>query len=704
MNISLRGQLITGFAIMVSVAVFLGGMGLFGMRSMKADVEEIGVVRLPSVDSLLIISEQAQRARGIMLSLGNPKLTSRQRQALIEELGTIRKIYGEAWAIYEPLPQTEEEAAIWKEFVPAWNAWQEENNKALAIVKRLIELEGGHEGLLREAAQIRNNAKELKGLLLAQVQEWKNVLLRGGSKELYDKYWSAFETNEAKAQAVAEELARQTQAAGLGAEEAAALLQEQRQLGERYRAAIATFVPGDPASAWRVDASIRVIDRPIIAAIEALARKIDAFLGEAEKLEQDLDAVVMGSVAQAQAKAVKLLERLVQINRDVAKASLAKAQKAVGAFVFWTAVLLVVAVVVAGSVAWWIIRGVMATVGGEPAHIAAVVDQVARGDLTTEFDCATGKCRGIMNATSQMVAMLRGMLREIAEGAHQLADASAIFATTAQDLSHNAHQAQSSISHVQKLSADMEAGMEPVVTASHEASHNIASVAAAAEEMSASVAEIARNMDQARATTQTASHKAEAIQRVVAQLGQAAQDIGKITETISAISEQTNLLALNATIEAARAGEAGKGFAVVASEIKELARQTGGATEDIRAKIEGIQKVSAEVVAELATMTKAVADVSEMVDGVNTAMEEQAGVTAEIAGNVAKAASAMDDVGKRIDAASNQVREVAGSMAQAQSVISHMAEAVALVQGRASQLAALAEELQSHVRRFKLEG
>ena len=132
-------------------------------------------------------------------------------------------------------------------------------------------------------------------------------------------------------------------------------------------------------------------------------------------------------------------------------------------------------------------------------------------------------------------------------------------------------------------------GSQSVAASMEQASTNLASVASATEEMSATVGEIASNADKARSISEQATQQALEISSVMQQLGAAAQEIGKVTETITDISSQTNLLALNATIEAARAGAAGKGFAVVANEIKELARQTAAATEDIKAKIGGVQ-------------------------------------------------------------------------------------------------------------------
>jgi methyl-accepting chemotaxis protein len=119
------------------------------------------------------------------------------------------------------------------------------------------------------------------------------------------------------------------------------------------------------------------------------------------------------------------------------------------------------------------------------------------------------------------------------------------------------------------------------------------------------------------------------------QLGEAANTIGKVIETNTDISEQVNLLALNTTIEAARAGEAGKGFAVVANEIKELAKQTANATQEIKEKIGGIQGTTSTTVRQITEITQVITIVNDVVTNIATAVEEQSAATLEIADNVA---------------------------------------------------------------------
>jgi methyl-accepting chemotaxis protein len=220
--------------------------------------------------------------------------------------------------------------------------------------------------------------------------------------------------------------------------------------------------------------------------------------------------------------------------------------------------------------------------------------------------------------------------------------------------------------------------------------------------MTSTVNEIANNSGKARQVTEEASLQTVRISEMMVHLGQSTSEIGRITEAITEISAQTNLLALNATIEAARAGSAGKGFAVVASEIKELAKQTAAATEDIRTRISGVQSSTAESIAEIEKVSKVIHNVSCIVTTIATAIEEQATVTRDLAGNIAEATTGVGDANSRVSEASLATQEIAKATVGVGNAASQIADSIEQVEGSAAELSRVAEQLQTTVAWFRV--
>ncbi|MGG5810257.1 methyl-accepting chemotaxis protein [Falsiroseomonas sp. CW058] len=228
-----------------------------------------------------------------------------------------------------------------------------------------------------------------------------------------------------------------------------------------------------------------------------------------------------------------------------------------------------------------------------------------------------------------------------------------------------------------EMQATAQGGRERAVmlaAASEEASANVQTVAASAEEMTASIAEVARQVGESARVVRQAAGTARATDAAVAELSESAQRIGEVVRLISGIASQTNLLALNATIEAARAGEAGKGFAVVASEVKALASQTTKATEEIGARIAGMQTETGRAVEAIRSIAATIEGVDGLTTQVAAAAEQQAAAVQEIGRAVAEAASGTREVSRhaggvtggaeQTGAAATQVRAASGELAQ----------------------------------------
>jgi len=160
-------------------------------------------------------------------------------------------------------------------------------------------------------------------------------------------------------------------------------------------------------------------------------------------------------------------------------------------------------------------------------------------------------------------------------------------------------------------------------------------------------------------------------------------EIGKVIKVITSIAQQTNLLALNATIEAARAGEAGKGFAVVANEVKELAKETAKATEEIGQKIEAIQSDTKGAVRAIGEISGIINQINDISNNIASAVEEQTVTTNEIGRNVGEAAKGTSEIAKNIGgvavAAQNTTRGAADMQKAAQSLSGMAAQLQGLV-------------------------
>ena len=325
------------------------------------------------------------------------------------------------------------------------------------------------------------------------------------------------------------------------------------------------------------------------------------------------------------------------------------------------------------------------------------------GDLTAHIDIAGKDEIGeLARCFNTFIGKLRVLVKDISDNAASLNDNSSGLFDLSDQMKNNADTVATKSSTATDETAKMSNNLSTLAVAMDQAAANLNLIASSAEQMTATINEVASRTETTRTTTKQAVSQAQSASRNMDALGAVARDIGKVTETITEISEQTNLLALNATIEAARAGEAGKGFAVVANEIKELARQTAEATQEIKSKIEGVQTSTEGTACEIREIMKIIDAVNENVSTSAAAIEEQSTTTREISHSVNEASEGLQSVSTNLTHVSKSIEGVARDMGDMDQLTDKMNGNSTLVNQRAQDMTLRAGRLSELVGRFKV--
>ncbi len=411
-----------------------------------------------------------------------------------------------------------------------------------------------------------------------------------------------------------------------------------------------------------------------------IEESIPQFLTLSEKLEKayaNSDKKTLSSLLEddwpvIQAQLVKPLEQLISEQQKAVKETYEASRRSGTRLMSLGLTISIVSVLVSLIFGLLISRSILIPL----RQTMNMLEAVAAGDLTQHLEVKTkDEIGAIAAASNKMNASLEHMIHSIAASAEDVARASQQLSAASQTIAANSEETC--------------AQADVVSQSARSVSQNLQSVSTGAGEMTSTIQSIASNAREAASVAGDAVQAAQAANGTVAKLGDSSLEIGEVIKVITGIAQQTNLLALNATIEAARAGEAGKGFAVVANEVKELAKQTAKATEDISRMVEAIQAGSKDAVEAIGSIGAVITRMNEISGTIATAVEQQSATTSEMTRNLTGACAGSGEITHNIDAVAQAARGTSSHAHQSDQA--------------ADSLAKMAAQLRALVQRFKID-
>lgn len=403
-----------------------------------------------------------------------------------------------------------------------------------------------------------------------QVQEWKNILIRGNDAGQFTKYVNGFIESEGVVQKhLAAALVLQKEE-GVSIDAVVLLQKEHAQLGENYREALKRFDQGNPNAGKAVDKLVSGMDRETSTQMQELVDVTTA----------DFDQFLHDSDMQTE----NIYNNTVRLLLIICLAASA----------------IIIAVMV------FIFRDMFKLLGGEPAYTASVVSQVANGQLNIDIQLKNGDQTSLLACVANMRKQLADIIGDVRSSADALSSASEEVNATAQSLAKGASVQAAS---VEETSASM-------------------------EQMSASISQNSENAKITDGMAQKAARDAASGGEAVMGTVEAMQKIAERISVIDDIAYQTNLLALNAAIEAGRAGEHGRGFAVVASEVRKLAERSQVAAQEIGTLALETVKRAENAGTLLNDMVPAIRKTADLVQEIAAASSEQNAGVSQINGAI----------------------------------------------------------------------
>jgi methyl-accepting chemotaxis protein len=297
----------------------------------------------------------------------------------------------------------------------------------------------------------------------------------------------------------------------------------------------------------------------------------------------------------------------------------------------WLAIISLLGLV-AAVVAW---RTITKTITGSLAEAVTQLEKVSKCDLTGQMRVeSSDEVAVIAKSLNAATTRIGGVIASVARKAESLAASS--------------QQLDGVSRTMREIAGDTASQANQVSAAAGEASQNMRSASAGVEAMGRSIEDIAGSVTRAANVVKQAVDITTRSTKTIGELDQRSVEIEEVLKLITSIADQTNLLALNAAIEAARAGEAGKGFVVVANEVKELARETAKATEDIGRRIDAIRSGTARAVEAVGDIRDIITEISELQSAIQKVVDEQSHTAQNVRGSVEYAANASSEISDSI--------------------------------------------------------